>query len=101
MVPVMVDSTIFRPKELKEDPKTSIWFKDHTGLVKEDSKISNGVQERFNRAVNYPYIQGVIDHISSRLKASNIFSAFYLFDPHHMPSSKIACKTMTRITLKP
>ena len=89
MVPVMIDSTISHPKELKEDPKTSTWFKDHTGLFKElmveDSKISKGDWECFNRTVYHPYIQGVIDHISSKLKASNIFSAFSLFDPHHMP----------------
>ena len=34
MVPVLVDSTIFCLKELKEDSKTSTWFKDHTGLFK-------------------------------------------------------------------
>ena len=75
MVPVMVDSIISRPKELNEDSKTSTWFKDHTGLFKElmgeDSKISKGDQECFKRTVYHPYIHVVIDHISSRLKASN------------------------------
>ena len=31
----MVDSTISCLKELKEDPKTSTWFKDRTGVLKE------------------------------------------------------------------
>ena len=31
----MVDNTISCVKELKEDPKTSTWFEDHTGVFKE------------------------------------------------------------------
>ena len=33
--PVIVDSTISCLKELKEDLKTSTWFKDRTGVFKE------------------------------------------------------------------
>ena len=62
MVPAMVNSTISLPKESNEDPKTSTWFKDHTALSKElmgeDSKISKGDQEHFNRIVYHPYILG-------------------------------------------
>ena len=35
IVPVMVGSTSFCLKELKEDPKTSTYFKDCTSVLKE------------------------------------------------------------------
>ena len=47
IVPVMLDSTTFGLEELKEDPKTSTWFKDCTGVFKgikntqQDSSLSN------------------------------------------------------------
>ena len=33
-------------------------------------------------------VQGVIDHVSNRLKSSDVFSAFSLFDPRHLPSTE-------------
>ena len=89
-VPVMVENTISRLKELKEDPKTSTWFKDHTDVFKElmgDEEISED-EGRFNTTVYRPYIQGIIDHISSRLDSKGVFSAFSLFDPRHLPTSE-------------
>ena len=89
-VPVMVESTVSRLKDLKERPTSSTWFNDHASVYAElgDSEISDVDQETFIRKVYRPYIQGVIDHISSRLKASDTFSAFSLFDPRHSPSSE-------------
>ena len=101
MVPVMIDSTVSRLRELKEEPRSSTWFKDHTSvfkdLVGEDSGISEGDLEHFNKTVYRPYIQSVIDHISSRLKASNVFSAFSVFDPRHLPSSDYGNDNMLRL----
>ena len=54
----------------------------------EDSEISEGDQECFKRKVYHPYIQGVINHISSRMNTSIIFSACSLFDPCHLHCSE-------------
>ena len=35
-----------------------------------------------------PYIQSVIDRISSRLKSSDLVSAFSNFDPRHLPGKE-------------
>ena len=35
-----------------------------------------------------PYIQSVIDHITSRLQSSDVFSAFSVFDPSNLPDSE-------------
>ncbi len=89
-VPVMVESTISRLKELKEYLTSSTWFNDLTSVFAKlgDSEISYVDQESFIRKVYRPYIQGVIDHISTRLKASDTLSAFSLVDPRNSPSSE-------------
>ena len=94
-VPGMVESTLSRLRELEETPRSSTWFKDHKSVLTEvaELEVSDATQEAFIKSVYHPYIQGVIDHISSRLKASDTFSAFPLFDPRHLPSSEAQLST--------
>ena len=95
MVLVMVDtySTAFK-MELKEDPKTSTWFKDHISvfeeLMAEYSKILEGDHKCFNRTDYHPYILGVIDRISGKVTMSSIFLivTFSLFSANHFSNSK-------------
>ena len=47
-----------------------------------DEKVS------FLSKVYRPYIQSVIDHISNRMESCDIFSAFSIFDPVHIPDSE-------------
>ena len=77
---------------LKELIHSSTWFKDH----KPDSEllgehhivISEEEEQQFMMQVYRPYIQSVIDRISSRLKSSDLVSAFSNFDPRHLPGEE-------------
>ena len=84
----MLDSTVDRLKELKESPASSTWFKDHEAVFLDPQQlgdrnlvVTEAAKQDFLKKVYRPYIQSVIDHISSRLKSSDVFSAFSLFDP--------------------
>ena len=94
-VPIMDESTLSRLREWKETPSSSTCFKDHTSVFTEvaESEVSYAVRDNFTKAVYRPYIQGVIDHISSRLKASDTFSAFSLVIHR---SRKITCRHMAQ-----
>ena len=69
MVPMMVQTTISRLRELKDHPSSSTWFKDHS-LVFSDPKqlgelkiqITESDRKSFIQRVYNPYIQSVIDH---------------------------------------
>ena len=91
----MVSGTIKRLQELKEHPATSTWFKDHLNVFTETSQsslqdvsVSEADKTSFLSRIYHPYIQSVIDHISSRMESSDIFSAFSIFDPIHLPDLK-------------
>ena len=99
-VPVMVSGTIKRFQELKEHPATSTWFKDHLKVFTETSQsslqdvsVSEADKTSFLSRIYRPYIQSVIDHISSRMESSDIFSAFSIFDPIHLPDSEESLST--------
>ena len=62
-VPVQVDGAIRRLRELKENPPSSTWFKDHKNVFTN----SNLLGERHIVVSDRPYIQSVIDRISSIL----------------------------------
>ena len=94
-VPGMVEGTIARLKELKEMPNTSTWFKDHASvfsdpkqLGKHNILITEDEKEEFMQKVYHPYIQSVIDHISNRLKSSDVYSCFSVFDPRLLPDKE-------------
>lgn len=91
-VPVMVEGTISRLRELKNYPESSTWFKDHVAVFAETCQptltVSEADKESFLSRIYRPYIQSVIDHISNRLKSSDVFSAFSVFDPVHLPQSE-------------
>ena len=79
-VPVMVCGTIKRLQELKEHPATSTWFKDLLKVVTETSQsslqdvsVSEADKTSFLSRIYRPYIQSVIDHISSRMESSDFF----------------------------
>ena len=50
--------------------------------------ISDEEEQQFMMQVYHPYIQSVIDCISSRLKSSDLVSAFSIFDPRHLPGKE-------------
>ncbi len=91
----MVEASIKRLKELKETPDSSTWFKDHLTVFSESAlpnfntvTVSEAAKESFLSRIYRPYIQSVIDHISSRMESSGVFSAFSIFDPAHLPDSE-------------
>ena len=78
----MVSGTIERLQELKasEHPATSTWFKDHLIVFTETSQsslqdvsVSEADKTSFLSRIYRPYIQSVIDHISSRMESSDFF----------------------------
>ena len=85
-------------QELKEHPATSTWFKDHLKVFTETSQsslrdvsVSEADKTSFLSRIYRPYIAtecDIIYHISSRMESSDIFSAFSIFDPIHLPDSE-------------
>ena len=68
-IPAMVNSTITRLKELKDNPDTSTWFKDHMNVFSDDALlgsrnilITSEEKASFIQQVYKPYIRSVIDH---------------------------------------
>ena len=91
----MVESTLSRLKEIKVDPLSSIWFKDHSSVFSDQDQLGNlditvteSDKESFVKSVYRPYIQSIIDHIYSRMKSSDIFSAFSVFSLLHIPDKE-------------
>ena len=94
-VPVMVSGTIKRLQELKEHPATSTWFKDHLKVFTEtnQSSLQDVSVSEADKTSFLSQIYHVIDRISSRMESSDIFSAFSLFDPIHLPDSEESLST--------
>ena len=93
-VPVMVQSTISRLQEIKNDVSSTTWFKDHTTVFTDTNELgtrnidfSRSHQDVFLSNVYRPYIQSVIDHIR-RLNSCDLVSAFSVFDPSNLPDSE-------------
>ena len=94
MVPMMVQTTISRLRELKDHPSSSTWFKDHS-LVFSDPKqlgqlkvqITESDRKFFIQRVYNPYIQSVIDQ-TSRMPSSDVFLAFSIFNPLNLPKEE-------------
>ena len=59
----------------------------------QDVSVSEADKTSFLSLIYRPYIQSVIDHISSRMESSDIFSAFSIFDPIHLPDSEESLST--------
>lgn len=86
----MVESTRTRHQELKDQPTSSTWFKDHITVFSDPKQlgcqniiITEPDRENFISNTYRPYIQSVIDHISNcRLQSSDIYLCFSMFDPH-------------------
>ncbi len=95
VVPVMVQTTTGRLRELKDNPSSSTWFKDHSLVFSDpaqlgelDIEITEFDKETFIQTVYKPYIQSVIDHITSRMRSSDVFSAYSIFNPRHLPEEE-------------
>ena len=82
------------------------WFKDHRNVFTDSNLLGernidiSDEQEQFIMYVYRPYIQSVIDHISSRLNSSDLVSAFSIFDPRHLPEKEEELATYGVETLK-
>ena len=92
---VMVESTTHRLKELKDDPNSSTWFKDHCAVYSDTAQlgarnieISDTMKSAFLQKVYRPYIQSVIDHINARMGSTDLLSSMSVFDPRHLPDSE-------------
>ena len=98
----MVNSTASCLKELKEDPKSSTWFKDCTGVFKELMGKDWEIQEVIKNTSTGQSIVLIQGDISFReLKFSNIsykhsLSLIFIF----FLVQKVACKSMARITFQ-
>ena len=78
-VPAMVNGTITRLKELKDNTETSTWFKNHMNVFSDDSLlgsrniiITSEEEASFIQQVYRPYIQSVIDHTNARLASTDL-----------------------------
>ena len=94
-VPVMVDCTTKRLKELKESLKSSAWFKDHclvfsdpTQLGMTEIEVTDVKKTDFERNVYCPYLQSVIDHINGRMESTDLISSMSAFDPRQLPGTE-------------
>ena len=50
--------------------------------------VSQANEDNFSDKVYRPYIQSIIDHITSRLRSSDVFSAFAIFNPSNLPKTE-------------
>ena len=94
-VPGMVESTIKRLKELKEDTDTTTWFKDHSTVFTDPAQLGEKsiavpetMKTHFLQEVYHPYLQSVIDHIRGRIECTDLISSLAVFDPHHLPEDE-------------
>ena len=90
-VPAMVNGTITRLKELKDNTETSTWFKDHMNVFSDDSLLGSQniiitfeEEASFIQQVYRPYIQSIIDHTNARLTSTNFISSMSMFDPRNI-----------------
>ena len=94
-VPGMVDSITKQLKELKERVSSSTWFKDHSLVFTDNSKlgakkivVTEEEKAGFLQKVYRPYLQSVIDHINGRMESTDFLSSMSVFDPRHLPNSE-------------
>ena len=94
-VPGMVESTIQRPKELKENTDSSTWFKEHCTVFTDPSQLgarninlTESMKACFLYKVYRPYIQIVIDHTSGKLGSTDLIASMSVFDPRHLLEDK-------------
>ena len=79
-IPMLVQGTVARLMEIKEDVSSTTWFKDHTAVFTDpgelgtrNSTVTETEQDNFLQNIYRPYIQSVVDHISSRLRYCFLF----------------------------
>ena len=63
-------------------------FSDPQQLGEHNISITEDEKDEFMRKVYCPYIQSVIDHISNKLKSSDVYLCFSVFDPRLLPDNK-------------
>ena len=92
-VPGMVESTLNRLKELKEDTNTTTWFKEHSAVFTDNMQlgdrninITDTMKTQFVQKVYRPYIESVINNIQSRIEKTDLISSMAVFDPKHLPN---------------
>ena len=95
-VPGMVESTLERLKELKEDTDSTTWFKDHSTVFTDPAQlgeksvaVTESMKTHFLREVYCPYLQSVIDHIRGRIECTDLISSMAVFDPRHLPDDEV------------
>ena len=93
-VPCMVESTISRLQELKDNPSTSTWFIEHDNVFSDPNQLGDynivpteAEKGQFMARIFKPYIQSVIDNITKRLESSELYSCFSIFDPKLLPKN--------------
>ena len=91
----LLQTTVVRLRELKDRPSSSTWFKDHSQVFSDpkqlgqlEIQITESDSKSFIQGVYNPYIQSVIDHITSRMQSSDVFSAFSIFNPLCLPNEE-------------
>ena len=94
-IPTLIQCTLSRLMEIKESVSSSTWFKEHMNVFTDSTQlgtwnisVTQTDQEGFINSVYRPYIQSVIDHVRTRLRSSDVFSAFSVFDPSNLPDSE-------------
>lgn len=70
--------------ELKEKPDTIV----HGSKIISQSCCKQRRGVHVSAKVYHPYIQGVVDHIKSRMSSIDLISAMSVFDPRHLPDKE-------------
>ena len=91
MVPVMVQTTVGRLKELKDYPSNSTWFKDHLKVFSDQKhlgqmkvQITELDRKSFIQGFYNPYIQGV-KHLEWN---DLVYFQLSIFDPILLPNEE-------------
>ena len=94
-MPGIVESTLERLKELKENTDTTTWFKDHSTVFTDPAQlgeksivVTETMKTHFLQEVYRPYLQSVMDHIRGRIECTDLISSMAVFDPHHLPDDE-------------
>ena len=90
-VPAIVDGTIACLKELKDDTKTSTWFKDDMNVFSDNALLGSRniliTAEEKASFIQQVY-ESVIDHINARLESTDFISSMSVFDPRNLPTTE-------------
>ena len=89
-VPGMVESTLERLKELKEDTDSTTWFKDHSTVFTDPAQLGEKSVAVTETMKTHFFPGGVLpDHIRGRIDCTDLISSMAVFDLRHLPDDEV------------